>query len=64
MADILNPRWKGLISCKISASGFCKFVQWTRCASVRGGFWKEFAKQNPHAFDSRVSCSDRLATGR
>jgi iron(III) transport system substrate-binding protein len=61
--DILNPRWKGSISCKISASGL-QFVQWYTLRKIYGaGFWKEFAKQNPHAFDSRVQLFDRLAKG-
>jgi iron(III) transport system substrate-binding protein len=59
--DILNPRWKGKISCKISASGL-QFVQWYMLRKLYGaGFWKEFAKQQPHAFDSRVQLYDRLA---
>src|SRR5260370_20450393 len=33
------------------------------CALPISGFWKEFAKQNPHAFDSRVQLFDRLAKG-
>ena len=50
--DILNPRWKGKISCKISASGL-QFVQWYTLRKLYGdGFWKEFAKLHPHAFDS------------
>ena len=61
--DILDPRWKGSISCKISASGL-QFVQWYTLRKLYGaGFWKEFAKQNPHAFDSRVQLFDRLAKG-
>jgi iron(III) transport system substrate-binding protein len=61
--DILNPSWKGAISCKISASGL-QFVQWYALRKLYGpGFWKEFAKQNPHAFDSRVQLFDRLAKG-
>jgi iron(III) transport system substrate-binding protein len=61
--DILNPRWKGAMSCKISASGL-QFVQWYVLRELYGpGFWKEFAKLNPHAFDSRVQLYDRLAKG-
>jgi iron(III) transport system substrate-binding protein len=61
--DILNTRWKGSISCKISASGL-QFVQWYTLRKLyRASFWKEFAKQNPHAFDSRVQLCDRLAKG-
>jgi len=61
--DLLNPKWKGKISCKISASGL-QFVQWYMLRKLYGdGFWKEFAKLQPHAFDSRVQLFDRLAKG-
>ena len=61
--DILNPKWKGKISCKIVASGL-QFVQWYTLRKLYGpGFWKEFAKLNPHAFDSRVQVFDRLSKG-
>ncbi|MGB9211041.1 MAG: extracellular solute-binding protein, partial [Pseudolabrys sp.] len=61
--DILDHRWKGKISCKISASGL-QFVQWYMLRKIYGdGFWKEFAKLQPHAFDSRVQLFDRLAKG-
>jgi iron(III) transport system substrate-binding protein len=41
--DILDPRWKGKISCKISASGL-QFVQWYMLRKLYGdGFWQEFA---------------------
>jgi iron(III) transport system substrate-binding protein len=61
--DILDPRWKGKISCKISASGL-QFVQWYMLRQLYGdGFWKEFAKLQPHAFDSRVQLFDRLSKG-
>jgi iron(III) transport system substrate-binding protein len=61
--DILDPRWKGKISCKISASGL-QFVQWYALRKLYGpDFWKEFAKLQPHAFDSRVQLFDRLSKG-
>jgi iron(III) transport system substrate-binding protein len=61
--DILDPRWKGKISCKISASGL-QFVQWYMLRKLYGaGFWTEFAKLQPHAFDSRVQLFDRLSKG-
>ncbi len=61
--DILNPKWKGKISAKIVASGL-QFVQWYCLREIYGDkFWKEFAKQSPHAFDSRVQLFDRLAKG-
>src|SRR6202165_3606457 len=44
---LLNPRWKGSISCKISASGL-QFVQWYTLRKLYGAsFWKELAKKNP-----------------
>jgi iron(III) transport system substrate-binding protein len=61
--DILDPRWKGAISCKISASGL-QFVQWYTLRKLyEPDFWKKFANQKPHAFDSRVQLFDRLAKG-
>jgi iron(III) transport system substrate-binding protein len=61
--DLLQPRWKNAMSCKISASGL-QFVQWYTLRKLYGpGFWKEFAKQNPRAFDSRVQLFDRIAKG-
>ncbi len=61
--DLLDPRWRNAMSCKISASGL-QFVQWYMLRQMYGdGFWKEFAKQRPRGFDSRVQLFDRLAKG-
>jgi iron(III) transport system substrate-binding protein len=61
--DLLDPRWKNAMSCKISSSGL-QFVQWYTLRKLYGAdFWKAFAKQNPRAFDSRVQLFDRLAKG-
>jgi iron(III) transport system substrate-binding protein len=61
--DLLHPRWKNAMSCKISSSGI-QYVQWYIFNKLYGReFWKEFAKQNPRAFDSRVQLFDRLAKG-
>src|SRR5262245_36076783 len=61
--DINDPRWRGKISCKISSSGI-QYVQWYLLRQIYGNdFWKEFAKQKPKAFDSRVQLFDRLAKG-
>ncbi len=61
--DLLDPRWKNAMSCKISSSG-TQFVQWYMLRKLYGAdFWKEFAKQNPRGFDSRVQLFDRLARG-
>ncbi len=61
--DLLDPRWKGAMSCKIAASGL-QFVQWYELRKLYGdAYWTSFAKQLPHAFDSRVQLMDRLARG-
>jgi len=61
--DLLDPRWRNALSCKISSSGL-QFVQWYTLRKLYGDeFWREFAKQRPHAFDSRVQLFDRLAKG-
>ncbi len=61
--DLLDPRWKNAMSCKISSSGL-QFVQWYTLQKLYGpDFWKAFARQNPRGFDSRVQLFDRLAKG-
>ena len=61
--DVLNPRWRNKMSCKISASGI-QYVQWYLLRNMYGNdFWKDYAKQRPRAFDSRVQLFDRLAKG-
>ena len=61
--DLLDPRWRNAMSCKIPSSGI-QFVQWYMFRKLYGAdYWKEFAKQRPRAFDSRVQLFDRLAKG-
>jgi iron(III) transport system substrate-binding protein len=61
--DLLNPKWKDGMSSKISSSG-TQFAQWYALRNLYGpDFWKEFAKQRPRGFDSRVQLFDRLAKG-
>jgi iron(III) transport system substrate-binding protein len=61
--DLLNPLWRNAMSCKIISSG-TQYVQWYELRKLYGdAFWKEFAKQRPHGFDSRVQLFDRLAKG-
>jgi iron(III) transport system substrate-binding protein len=61
--DLLDPKWKDGISCKVSSSG-TQFAQWYALRNLYGPeFWKEFAKQRPRGFDSRVQMFDRLAKG-
>ena len=61
--DLLDPRWRNGVSTKQATSGL-QFVQWYELRRLYGdGFWKEFAKQRPRGFDSRVQLFDRLAKG-
>ena len=61
--DVLNPRWRNKMSCKISASGI-QYVQWYLLRNMYGAdFWKQYAMQRPRAFDSRVQLFDRLSKG-
>jgi iron(III) transport system substrate-binding protein len=61
--DLLKPRWRNVISCKQSTSGM-QFVQWFELKKLYGdGYWKEFGKLRPHAFDSRAQLFERLAKG-
>lgn len=61
--DLLNPRWAKVTSTKQSTSGM-QFVEWYELRKLYGdSFWKSFAKQRPHGFDSRAQLFDRLAKG-
>ena len=61
--DLLDPRWRNVMSVKQATSGM-QFVQWYELRRLYGDeYWKAFAKQRPHGFDSRVQLFDRLAKG-
>ncbi len=61
--DLLDPRWRNSINTKQPTSGM-QFVEWYELRRLYGeGYWKEFAKQRPRGFDSRVQLFDRLAKG-
>lgn len=61
--DLLDPRWRNALNCKQSTSGM-QFVQWYELRKLYGDdYWKEFSKQRPRGFDSRVQLFDRLAKG-
>jgi hypothetical protein len=41
-----------------------QFVEWYELRKLYGNdYWKAFAKQRPHGFDSRAQLFDRLAKG-
>ncbi|MBU6497773.1 MAG: extracellular solute-binding protein, partial [Rhodospirillales bacterium] len=61
--DLLNPRWRNVMSTKQSTSGM-QFVEWYELTKLYGDqYWKTFATQRPHGFDSRIQLFDRLAKG-
>jgi iron(III) transport system substrate-binding protein len=61
--DLLDPRWANVTSTKQSTSGM-QFVEWYELRKLYGNdYWKAFAKQRPHGFDSRAQLFDRLAKG-
>lgn len=61
--DLLDPRWRNVISTKQATSG-TQFVEWYELRRLYGDeYWKTFAKQLPHGFDSRAQLFDRLAKG-
>lgn len=61
--DLLDPRWRNVMSAKQATSGM-QFVEWYELRRLYGDdYWKAFAKQLPHGFDSRAQLFDRLAKG-
>ena len=61
--DLLDPKWRNAMSTKQSTSGM-QFVEWWELKQLYGdAYWKEFAKQRPRGFDSRVQLFDRLSKG-
>ena len=61
--DLLDPRWANVTSTKQSTSGM-QFVTWYELRKLYGNdYWKAFAKQRPHGFDSRAQLFDRLSKG-
>jgi iron(III) transport system substrate-binding protein len=61
--DLLDPKWANVLSTKQATSGM-QFVAWYELRKLYGdAYWKTFAKQRPHGFDSRAQLFDRLAKG-
>lgn len=58
--DLLDPKWTGAISVKVSNSGL-QHVSWYELRQLYGDeYWKKFALLKPRAFDSYVQQYDRL----
>ena len=61
--DLLDPRWRNVISSKQATSGM-QYIAWYELRKLYGDdYWKAFAKQRPHGFDSRAQLFDRLSRG-
>ena len=61
--DILDPKWRGQLSCKQATSGM-QFTEWYELRKLYGDdYWTSFGKQKPKGFNSRVQLFDRLAKG-
>jgi len=62
--DLLNPKWKDVINVKVSNSGL-QHETWLLIGKLLGeDYWKQFATQNPRAFDSYVQQFDRCVSGQ
>ena len=62
--DMLDPKWAGAISVKVSISGL-QHVEWYVLRQLYGdGFWPQLVPLKPHAFDSYVQQFDRLVNGQ
>jgi iron(III) transport system substrate-binding protein len=58
--DLLDPKWRGAINFKDSASGL-QGAQWFMLRKLYGdNFWKEMSAQNPRALPSTVQQYERL----
>ncbi len=61
--DLLDPRWRGSINFKDSASGL-QAVQWFMLKKLYGDqFWKDMAAQNPKGLASTTQQYERLING-
>ncbi len=62
--DLLDPKWKGAISVKVSNSGL-QHVAWYELRRLYGDeYWTKFAALEPKAFDSYVQQFDRMVNGQ
>ncbi len=63
-ADVLNPRWKGVINAKVSNSGLQHLTYEMLKQHVSPTYWQKFAELQPRAFDSYVQQFDRTVSGQ
>jgi len=62
--DTLDPKWKDSINVKVSNSGLQHLTWGVLKKAVGEDYWKQFAQQNPRAFDSYVQQFDRTVNGQ
>lgn len=62
--DLLNPRWAGLVSVKLSTSGLQHSTWYTLRETHGPEFWTKFAELKPRGFDSYVQQFDRMVSGQ
>jgi iron(III) transport system substrate-binding protein len=62
--DLLDPKWAGSVSVKVSNSGL-QHVAWFELRRLYGDdYWTKFAELKPKAFDSYVQQYDRMVNGQ
>lgn len=62
--DALDPRWKGVINAKVSASGL-QHLTWDMLRKhVSPDYWTRFSELQPRAIDSYVQQFDRTVNGQ
>ncbi len=62
--DVLDPKWSGSVSVKVSASGL-QHETWFELRRLYGDeYWAAFEKQKPRGFDSYVQQYDRMVNGQ
>jgi len=63
-ADVLNPKWQGVINAKVSNSGL-QHLTWAMLKEhVAPDYWTKFGELKPRAFDSYVQQFDRTVNGQ
>lgn len=61
--DLLDPKWRGAINFRDSASGF-QSMQWLMARKLYGDqYWKEMAVQRPRGLASGSQQTERVASG-
>jgi iron(III) transport system substrate-binding protein len=62
--DLLDPKWSGSVSVKMSTSGLQHITWYVLNDQLGADYWKRFSQQKPRAFDSYVQQFDRLVNGQ